>query len=83
MTGRMGESRTNNKGESHCFNCGLPSHWAYECPLLSNEQQAQLHMNIEAQEEEDGKEQEAQEGHQMLHVMLAQGGGVTRRQGIP
>ena len=74
MTGRTGESRTNSKGESHCFNCGSPSHWAYECPQLSNEQQAQLHMNIEVQEEEGGKEQEAQEGHQMLHVTQAQGG---------
>jgi hypothetical protein len=43
---------------------------------LSNKQQAQLHMNIEAQEEEGGKEQEAQEGHQMLHVTLAQGGAL-------
>ncbi len=34
----------------------------------------QLQMNIEVQEEQDGKEQEAQEGHQLLHVMLAQGG---------
>ena len=78
MTGCTGggESKTNSKGESHCFNCGSPSHWAYECPQLSNKQQAQLHMNIEAQEEEGGKEQEAQEGHQMLHVTLAQGGAL-------
>ena len=76
MTGPTGESRTNSKGESHCFNCGLPSHWAYECPQLSNKQQAQLHMNVEAQEEEGRKEQEAQEGHQMLHVSLAQGGAL-------
>ena len=41
-----------------------------------NEQQAQLHMNVEAQEEQGGKEQEAQEGHQLLHVMLAQGGAL-------
>jgi hypothetical protein len=33
-------------------------------------------MNVEAQEEESGKEQEAQEGHQMLHVTLAQGGAL-------
>jgi hypothetical protein len=31
-------------------------------------------MNVEAQEEQGGKEQEAQEGHQLLHVTLAQGG---------
>jgi hypothetical protein len=33
-------------------------------------------MNIEAQGEEGEKEQEAQEGHQMLHVTLAQGGAL-------
>ncbi len=78
MTGCTGggESKTNSKGEPHCFNCESPSHWAYECPQLSNEQQAQLHMNVEAQEEEGRKEQEAQEGHQMLHVTLAQGGAL-------
>ncbi len=78
MTGRTGggESTTNSRGESLCFNCGSPSHWAYECPQLSNEQQAQLHMNIEAQEEQGRKEQEAQEGHQMLHVTQAQGGAL-------
>ncbi len=58
MTGRTGggESKTNSKSESHCFNCGSLSHWAYECPQLTNEQQAQLHMNVEAQEEQGGKE---------------------------
>jgi hypothetical protein len=30
-------------------------------------------MNVEAQEEQGGKEQEAQEGHQLLHATLAQG----------
>ena len=76
MTGRTGggESKTNIKGESHCFICGLPSHWAYECAQLSNKQQAQLHMNVEAQDEQGGKEEEAQEGHQLLHVTLAKGG---------
>ncbi len=69
-----GESKTNSKGESHCFNCGSPNHGAYKCPQLSNKQQAQLHMNVEAQGEEGRKEPEAQEGHQMLHVTLAQGG---------
>ncbi len=40
MTGRTGgdTAKTNSKGESHCFNCGLPSHWAYKCPQLSGEQ---------------------------------------------
>ena len=41
MTGKTSGygARTNSKGESHCFNCGSPSHWAYECPQLSREQQ--------------------------------------------
>ena len=31
ITGRTGGDtcKTNSKGESHCFNCGSPSHWAY------------------------------------------------------
>ena len=44
-------AKTNSKGGSHCFNCGSPSHWAYECPQLSREQQSQLHMNLESYEE--------------------------------
>ena len=66
-------ARTNSKGESHCFNCGSPSHWAYECPQLSGEQQAQLHMNQEAQEDAT-EEQAGEEGRQMTHVTLSQGG---------
>ncbi len=27
-------------------NCGAMTHWAYECPQLSGEQQAQLHMSL-------------------------------------
>ena len=40
ITGRTGGegAKTNSRGESHCFNCGSPSHWAYECPQLSGEQ---------------------------------------------
>ena len=37
LTGKTSRdgARTNSKGESHCFNCGSLSHWAYECPQLS------------------------------------------------
>jgi hypothetical protein len=37
MTGGTGAdaTRTNSKGESLCFTCGSPSHWAYKCPQLS------------------------------------------------
>ena len=75
MTGKTSGdgARTNSKGESHCFNCGSPSHWAYECPQLSREQQAQLHMNQEAQEDTT-EEQAGKEGHQMMHISFSQGG---------
>ena len=74
MTGRTGTNatRTNSNGDSHCFNCGSLSHWAYKCPQLSSEQQAQLHMNIKAQE--DGNQEQPKEGHQLLNVTLVQGG---------
>jgi hypothetical protein len=74
ITRRTGESsaKTNSKGESHCFNCGGATHLAYECPQLSGERQAQLHMNLDAQEEAKG--QPAEDGHQLLHVSLMQGG---------
>ncbi len=74
ITKKTGEisTKTNSKGESHCFNCGGATHWAYECPQLSGEQQAQLHMNLDAQEE--GKGQPAEDGHELLHVSLTQGG---------
>ncbi len=70
-TGEIG-TKMNSKGESHCFNCGGATHWAYECPQLSGEWQAQLHMNLGAQKE--GKGQPAEDGHQLLHVSLTQGG---------
>ncbi len=74
ITGKTGESstKTNSKGESHCFNCGGATHWAYECPQLSGECQAQLHMNLDAQEEAKG--QPTEDGHQLLHVSLTRGG---------
>ena len=75
ITGRNGAdsgSKTNSKGESHCFNCGLPSHWAYKCPQLSGEQQLQLHMNLEAQEG-DGEQGTTEEGHQLPNIALTEG----------
>ena len=62
--------QVNRAGDSHCYNCGKTDHWAYECPDLTAEQHAQLHMHIEA----EGKEgEEQQEGHQLLNVSMLQG----------
>ena len=74
MTGHTGgeAAKTNSRGKSYCFNCGSPSHWAYECPQLSGEQQSQLHMNLEAQEE--STQEPAEEAQELFNVMLAQGG---------
>ena len=47
-----GAARVNRAGDSHCYNCGKTDHWAYECFDLTAEQQAQLHMHIEAKAEE-------------------------------
>ncbi len=66
--------KTNNCGDSHCYICGSADHWAYECPQLTSEQQAQLHMNLEGSE--DVEEQEHQEGHQLLNVTMVQGGAL-------
>ncbi len=74
ITGRTGGTiKTNSKGKSHCFNCGSTSHWADECSQLSEEQQSQLHMALKAQ---DDKKEQAEEGPQLLHVALAQGGAL-------
>ncbi len=72
-SGGEAAARTNSRGKLHCFNCGAMDHWAYKCPQLSNKQQAQLHMSLK----EQGKtEDQQEEGHQPLNVMLAQGGNL-------
>jgi hypothetical protein len=75
MTGgsRGDEARMNSRRDSHCYNCGGTDHWAYECPQLTNKQQAQLHMNLERNEEVEEQEQER---HQLLNVALIQGGAL-------
>ena len=50
--------------------CGATDHWAYKCPELSTDQQAQLNMHIEA----EGENPEVQgKGHQLLNVSMMQG----------
>jgi hypothetical protein len=76
-TGGSGGERakkTNNRRDSHCYNCGSADHWAYEFPQLINKQQAQLHMNLEGNK--DVEEQEHQEGNQLLNVAMVQGGAL-------
>jgi hypothetical protein len=74
--GSRGErvKKMNNRGDSHCYNCGSADHWAKECPQLTNKQQVQLHMNLEGNE--DVEKQEHQEGHQLLNVTMVQGGAL-------
>jgi hypothetical protein len=75
MTGCTGAEgpKTKSKGGSYCFYCGGATHWAYKCPQLTGEQRAQLHMNLEGGQDEGGAIP-TEEGHQLLHVSLAQGG---------
>ena len=49
---------SNCNGETHCFNCGEEGHWANVCPLLLEEQQSQLQMNIIVEDEAAGEENE-------------------------
>ena len=44
-------ARSNRNGETHCFHCGEEGHWANVCPLLFEEQQSQLQMNIIVEDE--------------------------------
>ena len=67
---------TNSRGDSHCYNCGGTDHWAYECPQLSSEQQAQLHMAVKGNEEAEEEHEGQSQGHQLLNVTLAQGGAL-------
>jgi hypothetical protein len=73
MTGKSGDgSRTNSTGESHCFHCGGADHWAYKCPKRTGDQRGQLHINLQAQDNTGGGQEE--EGHQLPNIRLAQGG---------
>jgi hypothetical protein len=67
-TGGRG-ARTNNAGESHHYHSGKEGYWARECPHLTAEQQEQLHVVLEANEDQ---EQECESGHQFFHVSLLQ-----------
>ena len=75
-SGGDGATRTNSRGDLHCYNCGGTDHWAYECPQLSSKQQAQLHMTVEGNEEAEEEQEGQSQGHQLPNVTLAQGGAL-------
>ena len=39
-------ARSNRNGETHCFHCGEEGHWTNVCPLLLEEKQSQIHLNL-------------------------------------
>ena len=49
---------SNRNGETHCFHCGEDGHWENVCPLILEEQQSQLQMNIIIEDEASDKENE-------------------------
>ena len=55
-----------NGSEAHrCFNCGADDHWASECPLITDDQQAQLHMMQDLDLNDTDKK--AQQHYQRMH----------------
>ena len=71
-TKAMKQKKTNSKGESRCFNCGVDDNWSSECPhdKMSDNQRAEIAagernmlMNVEEEVEE-------QEGVNMMSVMI-------------
>jgi hypothetical protein len=50
VTGGSGEwqaPKVSQAEDTHCYNCSATDHWANECPELTSDQQAQLHMVVE------------------------------------
>ena len=71
-----GDARSNRNGDTHCFHCGEEGHWANMFPLLLEEQQSQLQMNIVADNEavDEGDENAKGEGGFMgIQVDILQG----------
>ena len=60
-------ARSNRNGETHCFHCGEEGHWANMCPLLLEEQQSQLQMNIIVEDEASDEENELKKRERQLH----------------
>ena len=71
-----GVARSNRNGETHCFHCVEEVHWANMCPLLLEEQQSQLQINIVVDDEaaDEGDEYAKEKGGFMgIQVAMLQG----------
>ena len=69
-------ARSNCNGETHCFHCGEEGHWENVCPLLLEEQQSQLQMNIIAEDEsadEDNEDKKEKGSFIGIQVAMLQG----------
>ena len=74
-------ARSNQNGQTHCFHCGEEGYRANMCPLLLEEQQSQLQVNIvvydEASDEEDEDAKE-KDGFMGIQVAVLQWKELTR-----
>ena len=50
------KKKTTKAGRSNFFHCGGEDHWERDCPKNTEEQRAQLMMNLEEGEEEDSED---------------------------
>ena len=67
---------SNRNGDTHCLHCGEEGHWVNMCPLLLEEQQSQLQVNIVTDDEaaDEGDENAKGKGGFMgIQVAMLQG----------
>ena len=67
---------SNGNGDTHCFHCGKEGHWENMCPLLLEEQQSQLQMNIVVDDkatDEGDEDAKGKGGFVVIQVAMLQG----------